>query len=76
MTFAEFKKVVNPEQHVSVSTVFDDGKYIEHGLTIDHDKPIGDEEVFPNHVWFDTLEVRWIGVHDDILLIELLEKED
>ena len=75
MTFAEFKNIVCSDQHVSVSTVLDDGKTIEHGLTIDHNKAIGDKESFPDYAWFNTLEVRWIGVYHDILLIELLEKE-
>lgn len=75
MIFSEFKKLVSPDQHVSISTVMDDGKTIEHGLTIDHNKAIGDKELFPDYAWFNTLEVRWIGVYHDILLIELLEKE-
>lgn len=75
MIFSELKKIVSSDQHVSVSTVMDDGKTIEHGLTIDHDKAIGDKESFPDYAWFNALEVRWIGVYRDILLIELLEKE-
>lgn len=76
MTFAELKKIVNPEQRVSVSTIFDNGKFVEHGLTIDHNKSIGDKEAFPDQVWFDALEVRWMSVCNNILLIELLEVEE
>ena len=75
MTFAELKKIVNPEQHVSVSTVFDDGKFLWHGMTIDHDKAIGDKEAFPDQVWLDALEVRWMSICNNILLVELLEVE-
>ena len=75
MIFSELKKMVSPDQHVSVSTVMDDGNYVYYGMSIDYDKPIGDQESFPDQAWFNTLEVRWIGSHHDILLIELLEKE-
>lgn len=75
MIFSEFKKLVSPDQHVSVSTVMDDGEYVYHGMTIDYDKPIGDQESFPDQAWYNALEVRWVGSRHDILLIELLEQD-